>query len=70
MINKTNKCKYCNKKGMYSFGIVLNKGQWKNRHLTCEDHALCSSLQQQLDVSLMSIRKLNRDTMPVTRCLV
>lgn len=46
------KCKYCKRKGLYSFGWLDFKGEWHDKHLTCRQHAQISVLQQNLRCQL------------------
>ncbi len=57
METETIKCKWCNKKGLYSFGWLDSKSEWHDKHLTCKSHAQISVGQQNLQCQLEQMRE-------------
>lgn len=49
---KKEPCKYCEKEGTYSFGWLDRKGEWRDKHLTCDVHAPYSMKQQEFRMGL------------------
>lgn len=62
------KCKYCRRKGTYSFGWLNTAGEWRDKHLTCDKHALVSSAQQDFAMGMEQMRE--RHQMLFTRPVV
>ncbi len=54
------KCKWCNKKGVVSFGWIDSEAVWHSKHLTCRKHAELSVSQQQLECNMETMRERSK----------
>lgn len=51
----SDKCKWCEKDGNYSFGWLDVEGNWRDRHYACSEHAEVSARQQEHDCNLNAL---------------
>lgn len=54
--NNDTKCKYCNKKGICSFGFLDRHGIWHNKELVCWDHRDIAMGQQRHLASMENLQ--------------